>query len=160
MHVTLWKVDAAHKAQLRDMLRPYLLELGQYGNVDLDYPYLDAYWVAPDRWPYMLDTDDMLDTNDGPAGFALVNTHALSDRPLDFALAEFYVCPAFRGAGVGQRAVRALLATHPGVWELGIMRRNAPARAFWRQTLSKLTLASLERTEVDDAELYHFSTHG
>ena len=71
------------------------------------------------------------------AGFIVVRT--LLDWPDETrhiaSIAEFYVLPRFRRAGVGTDAVEALLAEHrrrgTDEVEADILRDNEPARAFW-----------------------------
>jgi ribosomal protein S18 acetylase RimI-like enzyme len=77
-------------------------------------------------------------TSDGArAGFCVVRTNPdWPDASRDVAeIAEFYVVPECRRAGVGRAAVEALMAEHrrrgTHLVEAGILVRNEPARAFW-----------------------------
>lgn len=148
--VTLASAD--EKLRLRDFLRDYLAELSRYGKVIVDYPFFDAYWQADDRWPYMIEADGQL------VGFALVNTWSPSQRGTDFALAEFYILPDFRHAGVGTRAFAALLHKHRGVWELSVMAQNEAARIFWQRTIATADITMVERCIVEDEIVYRFAT--
>lgn len=71
------------------------------------------------------------------AGFAMVRVLPdFPDERSDVAeIIEFYVLPEHRRRGVGRAAVEALLAEHrrrgTALVEAGILRDNAPARAFW-----------------------------
>lgn len=130
---------------MRRELAEYLRELSEYGNVGADYPYFDAYWQKGERrWPYLIEVDGEA------AGFALVNTFGVSGRPVDFAMAEFYVAPAMRGRGVGGFAVGEVFARHQGIWEIGVFAGNIPALAFWSRVLSSRVTAPLERTTIGD----------
>jgi predicted acetyltransferase len=151
MLIKVRAVDAAEKAQLRDMLSAYLHELSQYGDVDLNYPFFDSYWSDADRWAYFIETQDCI------AGFFLVNTWPPSGKGADFALAECYLLPAFRGAGYGRTAFSSLLQSRPGVWELSVRSRNFPARAFWQRTLATVGVGELERIQFEDRLVYRFS---
>ena len=151
MLIKVRAVDAAEKAQLRDMLSAYLHELSQYGDVDLNYPFFDSYWSDADRWAYFIETQDRI------AGFFLVNTWPPSGKGTDFALAECYLLPAFRGAGYGKTAFSSLLQSRPGVWELSVMSRNFPARAFWQRALATVGVRELERIQFEDRLVYRFS---
>ncbi len=134
------------------MLDAYLAELAQYGEVDLVYPWFDAYWRPGEaRWPYML-----YGVAGEMAGFALVNTHAPSGRPVDYAMAEFYVVPAQRHSGLGRAAVRALLQNHVGVWELSAMRDNHAAQRFWQSVLASIGVADLRVAEHEDGAIFRF----
>ena len=152
MPIKLRAVDAGEKSQLRDMLSVYLLELSQYGDVDLNYRFFDSYWSDADRWAYFIETQDCI------AGFFLVNSLSLSGKGADFALAECYLLPAFRGAGYGRTAFSSLLQSRPGVWELSVMSRNIPARAFWQRTLATVGVGEIERIQFEDRLVYRFST--
>lgn len=151
MPIKLRSVDAAEKARLRGMLSAYLQELNQYGDVDLNYCFFDSYWTDRDRWAYFIETED------GVAGFFLVNTWSPSGKGADFALAECYLLPAFRGTGNGKNAFSRLLQSRPGVWELSVMSRNLPAKAFWQRTLATLCVGEVERIEFEDRLVYRFS---
>jgi predicted acetyltransferase len=91
-------------------MQDYLAELSRYGEVNAAYPHFDAYWSEDDRWPYLIEVDDQL------AGFALVNKWSPSHQGTDFAVAEFYILPDFRNAGIGGRACDGMTpARHPTV---------------------------------------------
>ncbi len=138
------------------MLEGYLAELARFGDVDLDYPWFGAYWHDGEaRWPYVL-----LDKNGHTAGFAMVNTHAPSGVPVDHAMAEFYVLPERRGAGTGRAAVRALLAAHPGTWELSVLQANHKARRFWSSALDIAEVTGLHSFEMGDVTIYRFCALG
>ncbi len=138
------------------MLDAYLAELARFGDVDLDYPWFDAYWHEGEaRWPYVL-----LDGTGQTAGFALFNTHAPSGVRVDHALAEFYVLPERRGSGTGRAAVRALLAANPGTWELSVLQFNHRARRFWSSTLDIAEVTGLHSFEMGDVTIYRFCAPG
>ena len=71
------------------------------------------------------------------AGFTIVRTQPdWPDRSRRIAsIAEFYVVPAQRLAGIGRAAVEALLAEHrrrgTALVQAAILRDNEPAKAFW-----------------------------
>jgi len=152
MSVRLRAVGEAEKGQLRGMLSTYLQELSQYGAVDADYVYFDSYWTDQDRWPYFIDHGGVL------AGFSLINTWSTSLKGTDFAVAEFYIKPEFRSAGVGKGAFTSLLERHPGIWELSVLKDNHAAEKFWRQTIATADVKAIERIELDDVWIYRFMT--
>jgi predicted acetyltransferase len=152
MSISLRLATEAEKPQLRLMLSVYLEELSQYGDVNLEYPFLDSYWTDEDRWPYIIEKDGIA------AGFALLHTWSQSKRGTDFAVAEFYVLPQFRGSGVGQRAYVSLLDRHPGTWELSVMMRNEAAKEFWGRTITAADVTKIEQFELEDELIYRFTT--
>jgi predicted acetyltransferase len=73
-------------------------------------------------------------SGDRPAGFAFVRG---LDGPVR-VLNSFFVVRAARRAGVGLRAVRDVVARHPGPWEVAFQDANAGAVAFWRRVATDL----------------------
>jgi predicted acetyltransferase len=69
-----------------------------------------------------------------PAGLALVEvlsgpTHVLS---------AFFVVRGVRRSGVGLRAVRQVVARHPGPWEVAFQDGNPAAGCFWRRVAAEV----------------------
>ena len=91
---------------------------GTYG-----YRYLDAYWSASDRHPFLFRVDGRL------AGFALVRTGPLID------MAEFFVLRKYRRGGIGTDAARAVFARFPGEWQVRQQWENSGAIDFWRRAI-------------------------
>ncbi|PZG15829.1 GNAT family N-acetyltransferase [Nonomuraea aridisoli] len=73
-------------------------------------------------------------SGDRPAGFAFVRG---LDGPVR-VLNSFFVVRAARRAGAGLRAVRDVVARHPGPWEVAFQDANAGAVAFWRRVATDL----------------------
>ena len=88
------EVTPAERANLEDILGPYLAELG----APKTYPYLPLYWTDPARYPYFMECGGRV------AGFALVRGLAPSGG---CGLAEFCVLASFRRRGVGAAALDA-----------------------------------------------------
>ena len=84
------------------------------------------------------------------AGFALVNKHGLTGQPVDYVVAEYHVLRKYRRAGVGKTAAHELFAAHPGVWELGIIDDNAPARKFWPEVVKSGPCRNAEYSYADN----------
>ena len=112
------------------------------------YPYLDSYWQEARRWPYLILAGGNL------AGFVLINDVSHSGRPLDFAVAEFFVVRKHRRDGVGREAARMAIARRPGQWELAVARRNAAAQAFWRGVSAELASPGTVEESVQDDDLW------
>jgi len=70
---------------------------------------------------------------DGPAGFAIVRGLAGPVRVIN----SFFVVRAMRRAGAGLQAVGAVVAEHPGPWEVAFQDANAAAVRFWRRAAAR-----------------------
>ena len=158
MPIELAPIPLADKAALKAMLDPYLIEhadqvdpQGVHGD-PRSYDFFDPYWVDPARHPYWIVADGER------IGFCLVNAHAPSGQPIDHAVAEFCVLPPYRRGGRGQAAVRAVLARHPGQWELQVYRGNAQGFDFWPRALAACWVADWEQIVREDRVIHRFRT--
>lgn len=132
--VRLVRASVDDKPILRALLSEYLAELAavtgtsvtrdEQGHVP--YRYFDAYWRDPARIPFGIWLDGEI------AGFCL-----LRDAGDRWQIAEFYVMPAARRAGVGAAAITELKQycleepVHRTI-EARTLPENFPAIAFWR----------------------------
>jgi len=119
--VTLRRADRSEREEVRRLLADYLHEFD--GRTD-PYPYLDAYWAEPARLPFLIE-----------AGGAVVGLCLIRVRDGGWSIAEFYVVPGKRRAGVGREAVelvaghaRAAGAAH---LEAKVHPANREALPFW-----------------------------
>ncbi|MFD4554455.1 GNAT family N-acetyltransferase [Streptomyces sp. NPDC058469] len=69
-----------------------------------------------------------------PVGFAFVRAVGAPTRVLN----SFFVVRGARRGGVGLRAVREVVARHPGAWEVAFQDGNPGAVAFWRRVGEEL----------------------
>lgn len=84
---------------------------------------LRAAFTDADRVPYLF-----LD-GEHPVGFAVVRGLHGPARVLN----SFFVVRGARRRGTGMRAVREIVAAHPGPWEIAFQDANAAAVRFWRR---------------------------
>ncbi|MCE8007688.1 GNAT family N-acetyltransferase [Aestuariivita sp.] len=89
-----------------------------------DITHYDRYWSDDDRHPLAILK------NGHRIGFAMIRR----TKGQVWELAEIFLEPTHRGAGLGRKAARAILCSKPGAWVLGVARRGN-ARAFWEATL-------------------------
>lgn len=151
MGVTVRPARADERSRLRTLLDEYLAELSRYGDVDLSYPWFDAYWQTGEaRWPYVIEGAGSI------VGFALVNTHAPGGLVADCAMAEFYIVPSARRLGVGHEAAAATFTQHPGTWALSVMGGNAAAQGFWPAAIAAAGASDIERVTTSDGVAYRF----
>jgi predicted acetyltransferase len=66
---------------------------------------------------------------EAPVAFALVDGVTGRRR----SIAGFWVAPPLRRGGLGAALALAVVAHHPGAWEIGFQQDNAAAGAFWRR---------------------------
>ncbi|EST35559.1 hypothetical protein N566_17615 [Streptomycetaceae bacterium MP113-05] len=83
-----------------------------------------------------------------PVGFAFVRALTGPVRVLN----SFFVVRGARRAGIGLRAVKQVLARHPGPWEVAFQDANADAVRFWRRVATEVAGADWteERRPVPD----------
>ena len=133
MNVELRPVPPEERATLENLLEKYNYEFSQYDRAPFDetglyhYRYLDLYWTEDSRFPYFIRVDGAL------AGFALINAWPECDRPLDHAVAEFFVSYNYRRGGVGTEVMRQLFQRHKGRWQLKYHPKNTASAAFWNR---------------------------
>ena len=96
MELTVRPAELQDQELLRQLLFDYLLEFD--GRTE-PYPYFDAYWEEPERLPFLLEE------NGSAVGLCLVRV-----RSGEWSIAEFYVVPASRRAGIGRTAVEVIAA--------------------------------------------------
>lgn len=132
MSIELRPVQPAEKDTLNNLLEKYNYEFSQYDRIpfgmDGMYHYwpLEAYWTENDRAAYFILVDGAL------AGFALINAHPECSRPLDWAVAEFFVAYPYRRRGVGSAVMEEIFRRHRGVWHIKYHPANTASEGFWK----------------------------
>ncbi|WP_282796489.1 GNAT family N-acetyltransferase [Streptomyces sp. CC224B] len=96
---------------------------GTFGHARLRTALADPDWAA-----YLVVSGDR------PAGLALVRGLTGARRVLN----SFFVVRGARRKGLGLRAVRQLLAAHPGRWEVAFQDTNPAAARFWRRVATEV----------------------
>ncbi|MFJ3640441.1 GNAT family N-acetyltransferase [Streptomyces sp. NPDC090108] len=96
----------------------------------LDSAFTDTGWA-----PYVMNCGEHL------VGFAFVRGLTGPTRVLN----SFFVVRGARRAGVGLRAVRQVLARHPGRWEVAFQPDNAAAVSFWHRVAQEVSGDAWER---------------
>src|SRR4029078_3604489 len=83
-------------------------------------------------------------------GFAMIGLRPAVWMPAgtDACIAEFFVVRSARPRGVGEAAARRILCRWRGRWEITEVSGNAPAIAFWRRTIGRLTGGRFEEVAV------------
>lgn len=89
---------------------------------------LEAAFTDDDWAPYLLNSGEH------PVGLAFVRGLSAPTRVLN----TLFVVRGARRAGIGLRAVRRVVALHPGPWEVAFQDDNAPAVGFWRRVAAEI----------------------
>jgi predicted acetyltransferase len=105
---------------------------------------LDDYWRRPGYLPFLFRVGGR------PAGFALVRRLDRPGREPTWGMAEFFVMRRYRRRGAGRRAAVTLFDRLPGRWEVGQIRVNTAAIAFWRRVIGDYTGGRFSEQGADD----------
>lgn len=97
----------------------------------------EGYWQEAGRIPLLIRADGRI------AGFVLLNQWSALDRPVDRAVAEFFVLRKYRRAHVGARAAHLVFHRYPGQWEVPVADYNRAALQFWREVLHSLGVGEI-----------------
>jgi predicted acetyltransferase len=98
-------------------------DLSEFGG-QLSNRWLESAFSGDVDWaPYLFRLGEH------PVGFAFVRALSGPTRVLN----SFFVVRGVRRSGVGLRAVREVVARHPGEWEIAFQDANAGAVRFWRR---------------------------
>lgn len=145
MTIELKPVPQSECATLDNLLEKYNYEFSQYDKIPFGtdglYHYwpLDLYWTEASRAAYFIMVDGVL------AGFALINAHPECDRPLDWAVAEFFVAYPYRRSGVGSEVMRQIFQRHRGVWHIKYHPANTASVAFWNGIAQRHAVDGVEK---------------
>ena len=94
-------------------------------NGNFHYGYFDEYFVDPERKAYFIYNDDAL------VGFAFICPYSNINAHPDFVLAEFTIFPSYRRKHYALDAIKLILATHKGNWEIKYNEKNVGAKSLW-----------------------------
>lgn len=126
-----------YQHDLSDIWDQNLDDQGQYGYA------LDPYWLGARCRAFAFLVSGKY------AGLALVDDSVcLSEN--DHWMAQFFVMKKYRRQGVGSLAAKRVFDLMPGRWEVGQMRKNLPAQAFWRRVIGAYTGAAFVEHDVND----------
>lgn len=149
MNVQLTEVLPIEKETLRNLLEKYNYEFSQYDLIPFNeeglygYRYLDAYFAEPDRGAYFIRAGRHL------AGFVLINRQPACARPIDWAVAEFFVAYPFRRKGVGAAAMAEIFDRYKGYWQIKYHPRNTGSAAFWQAVARRAASGPVETAAGD-----------
>jgi len=144
--VELQAAGESDEAVLSELLYEYQKELLPYTKAPesaiKSYKYLPNYFTDSDRAAFFIMVNGSI------GGFVLINKHTIIEKDAH-SIAEFYVKPAFRKSGVGQKAAQLVFKKFPGKWEVAQIAANKPAINFWRETISAITGGKYNEVVLD-----------
>jgi predicted acetyltransferase len=141
------------KEVLRNLLQLYMYDFSEFAGgvaaADGRFRYhddLDERWGRPGYHAFFLEALDR-DPRDGAtdwraAGFAVVTNDSYFDEPAErdqWLMDDFFVMRKYRRSGAGTMFARHCFDAFRGRWEVGEMRQNLAAQAFWRKVIGDYT---------------------
>jgi predicted acetyltransferase len=134
---------------LQRMLELYQYELSDTWHQDLDALGRYGYDLSRHREARRFFAYAALDEDSGYIGFALVAPAAVT-RSDGLWMEQFFVLKRHRGCGAGRKLANFVFARHPGPWEVGQMKANVTAQAFWRKVVSDFTNGQYTELQVTE----------
>ena len=138
MNIEVTPATVNERPILRHLMELYQYDFSEFDGADLgptgvyDYPYLDHYWVEPERSPFLVRVDGNL------AGFVLVARYNyLTGLKDTWVMAEFFILRKYRHQGIGEHVARIIFDQFPGAWQVGQIFENPSATAFWRKVIQR-----------------------
>ena len=148
MSIHLRKALAHDFPALQQMLELYQHELSDIWPQEMDAQARYGYDLEPHRQAERFHAYVAIDGSKY-LGFALVAPAWLT-RTDGCWMEQFFVLKRFRRLGVGLALARHVFHQHPGNWELGQLKANTAAQAFWRRTISTCTAGAFVEFAFDD----------
>ncbi|CAM5238048.1 hypothetical protein GCM10010329_45920 [Streptomyces spiroverticillatus] len=130
-------VRPAHETDRPVLERLWLMfrhDLSEFGG---QLPFLDGSFRSERLQAALSDGDwapYLLLSGEHPVGLAFVRGLTGPTRVLN----SFFVVRGARRSGIGSRAVREVVARHPGPWEIAFQDANVAAVHFWRRVATEI----------------------
>jgi predicted acetyltransferase len=151
LKIDITPAKVTEKPILRQMMELYQYDFSEFVGADLgpsgiyDYPYLDHYWVDPDRFPFLVRFSSNL------AGFVLVSRfNYLTGLKDAWVVSEFFIMRKYRHQGLGEYAAQTIFDQFPGNWQVSQIYENSPATTFWRKVIARYTSGNFQEDAVDN----------
>jgi predicted acetyltransferase len=149
--VEISPATVAERPILRQMMELYQYDFSEFDGADLspmglyDYPYLDHYWVEPERSPFLVRVNGHL------AGFVLVTRYNYLTGLKDaWVIAEFFILRKYRHKGMGEYVARYIFDQFPGNWQVAQITKNLGATAFWRKVIDRYTHDNFREDDLNN----------
>jgi predicted acetyltransferase len=145
MNIEVTPAAITERPILRHLMELYQYDFSEFDGADVtplglyDYPYLDHYWVEPERSPFLVRVDGKL------AGFVLVARYDYLTGIKDtWVMAEFFIMRKYRLQGVGEYVACHIFNQFPGDWQVGQINENPAATSFWRKVIARYSQGNFQ----------------
>ncbi len=129
----------------------YEFEFSCLTNSDTDYNGLYDYKALQASWNNHHYHAYLAYLNQLPVGFAVVNLNSqIDNNPNTRDIAEFFIMPKYRRAGIGKNVAIEIFNRYPGNWEVRQLPIAATARLFWIQTINNYTKGNYTEILMND----------
>jgi predicted acetyltransferase len=149
INVTTAKIE--ERPILRHLMELYQYDFSEFDRSDIgplglyEYPYLDHYWLEPDRSPFLVRVNGYL------AGFVLVTRYNYLTGFKDaWVLAEFFIMRKYRYQGIGQHTACLIFDRFVGNWQVAQITENTAATEFWRKVITRYTRNDYQEHNLDN----------
>jgi predicted acetyltransferase len=151
MNIEITPATVYERPILRHLMELYQYDFSEFDNADIspmglfDYPYLDHYWVEPERAPFLVRVNGNL------AGFVLVARYNyLTGLKDTWVIAEFFIMRKYRRKGIGEHVARFIFDQFPGNWQVGQIYENPTASTFWRSVINHYTQGDFQEHDLNN----------
>lgn len=153
MEVSLKRIGSDSRHILENLFPYYIYDMSEFmgwnpnsdGLFTFNSATLDSYWKEADHVPYFIHVGKEL------AGFALVRNYP--SEPEAFDIEQFFVLRKFKGKGVGKKVLLAVVANHPGKWQIRVLKENEAALKFWLSAVKNVVSSCYEVSLDIDVDL-------
>lgn len=157
MDVSLQKISIGARPILENLFRYYVYDLsecaGQSPDGDGRYSFnaeaLNLYWMDAGHVPYFIIAGGEI------VGFALIRKYPNAPEVLD--IEQFFVLRKFKRQGIGKKALAQILLSHPGKWQIRVLKENIKGLKFWLTAVNSLVGNTYQQTlDIDVGLEMHF----
>jgi predicted acetyltransferase len=162
MQIEVKQADSSDRVKFDNLMQFYVYDFSEFLPMELDEngsfteEILDDYFTDPTKASFLVFVDGKL------AGFVLVNSETvLQQNQGGRSIQEFFIMRMYRRQGVGKIVATQIFSLYTGRWEVRVVRKNLPARAYWKKVIREYSEERYDYEERDD-ELWRgsiFSLH-
>lgn len=147
--IKLIKVKNKDKELFWNINQKYLYEMTNYYDDEMDnignyhYGHFEEYFIDPKREAFFIYNDNIL------VGFAMLCPYSYINKSPDYTMAEFTIFPAFRKHHFARDAIKLMLDSHKGNWEIKYNEKNIVAKKMWTNVASNYQYKKYHLNDVE-----------